>query len=66
MATVSSYRDYESEAKDLIQSLIVSSVKRVNEEALSSINSTWPTVDKLSPESGQSAIEKFIEVYIIT
>lgn len=61
MATVSTYRDYESEAKDLIQSLMVSSVKKVNEEALSSINAMWPTVDKLSPDSGQSAIEKIID-----
>lgn len=60
MAT--SYRDYQTEARYLVESLIASSLQQLERESFSkSIN--WLTVGQWTPDSCQSSIEQFIEVH---
>ena len=61
MATMSSYRDYQSEARELVQSLIISCLKKLASEETDQVIQ-WSSVAEFTPETGQSDIEKLIKV----
>ncbi len=53
-----SYRDYEEEAKDMVEKLLTSTLERVKKEK----KSVWPLVSQYSNESAEEAIEKCVKV----
>ena len=61
MATMSSYRDYQSEARELVQSLIISCLKKLASEETDQVIQ-WSSVAEFTPETGQSDIEQLIKV----
>ena len=61
MATTSSYRDYQSEARELVQSLIISCLQKLASEETDQVIQ-WSPVAEFTPEAGQSAIEQLIKV----
>lgn len=61
MATMSSYRDYQSEARELVQSLIISCLQKLASEETDQVIQ-WSSVAEFTPETGQSAIEQLIKV----
>lgn len=61
MATMSSYRDYQSEARELVQSLIISCLQKLASEETDQVIQ-WSSVAEFTPETGQSDIEQLIKV----
>lgn len=61
MATTSSYRDYQSEARELVQSLIISCLQKLASEETDQVIQ-WSSVAEFTPQTGQSAIEQLIKV----
>lgn len=68
---VSSYRDYEAEAHELVKKLIRSSLERIaaeqaQQEADQSTElMSWPLGKDFTIEKGLEAIDKFVKVNII-
>ena len=60
MATVSSYRDYEEEARGLVQQLLSTSLERSRKELG---DREWPVGRDFTVEKGQSALAKLVEVH---
>ena len=57
----SSYREYEVEAKDMVEKLLFSTLERVKKEQRDKV-SEWPRVGEYSNESAQQSIERLIKV----
>ena len=55
-----SYRDYEEEAKDMVEKLLTSTLERVKKEK----KSLWPLISQYSNEGAEEAIEKFVKVRV--
>lgn len=65
---VSSYRDYEAEAHELVKKLIRSSLERIAaEQAQQEADQlmSWPLGKDFTIEKGLEAIDKFVKVNII-
>lgn len=66
MAAISSYRNYESEARDLVHSLLVTCLKEVSKEDIALQEDVqWPPADQFTVESGKSCIEQLIKVNFV-
>ena len=59
-APPSSYRDYETEARTLVQRLLGASLERLERGA----EQGWPRGDALTAQGGGAAIEEHIKVII--
>lgn len=76
--TVSSYRDYEQEAHELVAIILKSSVERLireqSEQALKQKESSedtkppveWPTGENFTIEKGLEAIDCLVKVFFVT
>ncbi len=63
----SNYRDYESEAHELIQHVLHLSVERTRQKTVKDVvkgvqKVEWPRGGEFTVEKGLEAIEKFVEV----
>ena len=57
----SSYREYEVEAKDMVQKLLTSTLERVKKEKQDKAIK-WPMVCQYSQQAVEEAIENFVKV----
>ena len=64
MATVSSYRNYEEEARGLVQQLLSTSLERVRQELgeREEPGEEWPVGRDFTVEKGLNAVERLVEV----
>ena len=65
---VSSYRDYEAEAHELVKKLIRSSLEKIAAEQAQQESTelmSWPLGKDFTIEKGLEAIDKFVKVNII-
>lgn len=67
MATVSSYRNYEEEARGLVQQVLSTSVERSRQELAGreQPSAEWPVGKDFTVEKGQNAVAKLVEVHIM-
>ena len=57
----SSYREYEVEAKDMVEKLLTSTLERVKKEKADKVVK-WPLIGEYSKNSVEESIEKFVKV----
>lgn len=63
-STMSSYRDYEAEAKVMVEKLLTSTLERVKKEKKQKQAPAWPLVSQYSKETVEESIHKFVQVKI--
>lgn len=61
-STTSSYREYEAEAKDMVEKLLTSTLERVKKEKKEKKDPVWPLVSQYSKETAEESIKKFVQV----
>lgn len=63
-STVSSYRDYEQEARELVKHIIEQAIETYLEEMMAEKGVKWPTGENFSIEKAEEAIDKLVQVKI--
>ncbi len=66
----SNYRDYESEAHALVQSVLTSTIEKILQESSSNVKENkcaveWPKGEGFTVEKGTAAIEQLVKVKIV-
>lgn len=60
--SISTYRDYELEARALVQQLLTSSLERIHLEKDQEARAAWPLGTEFTVERGQEALSRVVQV----
>lgn len=66
----SNYRDYESEAHELVQRVLLSSIEAIVQESFSNVKESedtveWPKGEGFTVEKGTAAVKQLVKVRIV-